>query len=234
MLIPNNSHPSLATIFAVIPNAHYLVEKLGVNDEELKQPLDVIATQKGFTENFLEALLVSYASGMQINQDALKALSAGELMKYLSLSHRYYLEKKLPEIEQHIEQVVNKHGACDPLATVLCALFEKYRQKLEAHIRYEEEVFFPYALRLINGEALPNDNRYNSTIFLSQHTSLEDDLQFLCSFLLNSAHKTQQLLPYNVFLSHITLLEADLHQHSCIEEQVLVPKIQELETLLNA
>lgn len=143
MLLPNNSHPSLATIFAVIPNAHYLVEKLGVNDEELKQPLDVIATQKGFTENFLEALLVSYASGMQINQDALKALSAGELMKYLSLSHRYYLEKKLPEIEQHIEQVVNKHGACDPLATVLCALFEKYRQNSKRIYATKKRCFSP-------------------------------------------------------------------------------------------
>lgn len=172
----------------------------------------------------------------------LHKFSVDQVLAYLQASHKFYLSKKLPEIEQTMSHIFNKYGSTHQLLTSLTAFFNEYKNRLVEHIRMEEKTFFPFIKNLIaasKGEMgavdvktlLESDSVDN---FNDNHDPIEDDLKTVSSIIHSYSTDEETPLPYRVFLNQVELFEMELRKHAIIEDHVLVPMAKELENKLRA
>ena len=146
------------------------------------------------------------------------------LIPYLMASHQYYLNERLPHIEQHLDRIAEntdkKYGL------VLKRFFAGYKNEVSEHFFYEEKTVFPYIEDLAADKPC---GKYRIRYFEKAHNDIEDKLNDLMQIIF-------KYLPENVsqedsvgVVFDIFQLSADLHKHSLIEEKVLVPYVKLLE-----
>ena len=146
------------------------------------------------------------------------------LVNYLLESHKYYLNERLPHIEEHLNHIIN---ACNPkYGNMLHRFFEEYKNEVVDHFVYEEKNVFPYLQQLVNQNVKTD---YKIRVFHENHTNIEDKLSDLMNILV-------KYLPADVFPKErieialdINDLSADLMSHALIEERVLIPFVESLE-----
>ncbi len=91
-----------------------------------------------------------YPSDSDIDRVSLPTLLAG-----LTRAHSYYLDFRLPEIRS---QLIRAWGGSDEdLLRVMVDYFDEFVDDVCRHVRYEDDVFFPYVRAL--GEGLSADTR---------------------------------------------------------------------------
>lgn len=146
------------------------------------------------------------------------------LINYLLESHKYYLNERLPHIEEHLDHIIN---ACNPkYGNMLRRFFDEYKNEVVDHFVYEEKNVFPYLQQLVNQDVKTD---YKIKVFHENHTNIEDKLSDLMNILV-------KYLPADVFPKErieialdINELSADLMSHALIEERVLIPFVESLE-----
>ncbi len=158
-----------------------------------------------------------------------------DVLSYLTMSHEFYLSKKLPEIEQQLVHIYSKFPEYK-LFRVLYLFFQEYKSHLIEHIEQEENTVFKYVNGLINK---PVDNSMEGRMlilqgspslnhFLTNHKDTEQDLSAMRK-VLKSEDSYRQLHPISMLLSQLASLENHLSIHARIEDEVFVPKALELE-----
>lgn len=146
------------------------------------------------------------------------------LINYLLESHKYYLNERLPHIEEHLDHIIK---TCNPkYGNMLHRFFEEYKNEVVDHFIYEEKNVFPYLQQLVNQNVKTD---YKIRVFHENHTNIEDKLSDLMNILV-------KYLPADVFPKErieialdINELSADLMSHALIEERVLIPFVESLE-----
>ena len=215
-------------------------DKLDVAPEQQNKTVEEICIALSFNPELMELVLTSYDDKNSISHKELNFYSISEILSYLQLTHRYYMNKKLPEIEQSVSHLYNQYSHSHQLLLVLSMFFMDYKKKLEAHIKYEEELLFPYIHKLISldkgastsTEILRTLNEYSTKKFIENHTDVEEDLQEVRKYIIKYSREEATPLPYNVFLTQLHYFEIDLCKHAMIEDNVLIPKVIELEATL--
>ncbi|MGR3810473.1 hemerythrin domain-containing protein [Jiulongibacter sp. NS-SX5] len=169
----------------------------------------------------------------------MESFSVEQLVKFLRVSHDYYLSKKVPEIEQSLAHIVHKYGDSHSLLAGLAVYFNNYKKKLVQHIRMEEEVFFPYVERLSEAETGQDIEAIKDLLqarssdhFEDNHDAVEDELREVGKLIRDYAEKTDKVLPFSVFLNQVSLFEFELRRHAVIEDMVLLKKVTDLENTL--
>lgn len=187
----------------------------------------------------IRSLLESYDEQLVFLYEQLRVFSAADLLAYLRLSHRYYLECKLPEIEQTIYNLFRDYADSDELLLAMCRFFVDYQRKLVYHIEAEERELFPYIEALAEAsesgcwenERLKN---YSAARFLEQHTDVEEDLRNVAGIIESCLHQRQMPLPFRVFVLQLQHFEVDLCKHAMVEDELLLPRVLEMEKQLLA
>jgi regulator of cell morphogenesis and NO signaling len=156
--------------------------------------------------------------------DDIASVDLKALINYLLESHKYYLNERLPHIEEHLDHIIK---ACNPkYGNMLRRFFEEYKNEVVDHFIYEEKNVFPYLQQLVNQNVKTD---YKIKVFHENHTNIEDKLSDLMNILV-------KYLPADVFPKErieialdINELSADLMSHALIEERVLIPFVESLE-----
>lgn len=156
--------------------------------------------------------------------DDIASVDLKALVNYLLESHKYYLNERLPHIEEHLDHIIN---ACNPkYGNMLRRFFEEYTNEVVDHFVYEEQNVFPYLQQIVNQNVKTD---YKIRVFHENHTNIEDKLSDLMNILV-------KYLPADVFPKErieialdINELSADLMSHALIEERILIPFVESLE-----
>lgn len=156
--------------------------------------------------------------------DDIAAVDLKALVNYLLESHKYYLNERLPHIEEHLDHIIK---ACNPkYGNMLRRFFEEYKNEVVDHFVYEEQNVFPYLQQIVNQNVKTD---YKIRVFHENHTNIEDKLSDLMNILV-------KYLPADVFPKErieialdINELSADLMSHALIEERILIPFVESLE-----
>ena len=157
------------------------------------------------------------------------------LVDYLQKSHAYYLTKKLPEIEQSIEIISSRENGNFLGISILKLFFDDYKNELIAHFAMEEEELFPYAKKLHraihqqNLEELHVFQEYSVNDFERLHEESHEELTQVRKAILNYTPSDINESPYRILLEQLNNFEKDLSFHSLIEDEILVPKLHQLE-----
>lgn len=164
------------------------------------------------------------------------------IVDYIQRTHIYYLEKKLPEIEQSIVLLSGHYESQHPILIALQNFFRHYVMDLSEHIHAEETTLLPYLGLLQEAQHSPAGfsrflllrGEYSVDRFLSEHHDTEDELKDIRQTIrLYEPPATNESL-YRILLSQLQTFEQDLRVHAQIEEEVLIPKAQAMEKILNA
>jgi regulator of cell morphogenesis and NO signaling len=152
------------------------------------------------------------------------AMDMRRLIPYLTASHDFYLNKRLPHIEQHLNRIADHID--EKYGSVLKRFFAGYRNEVAEHFRYEEKMVFPYIEALVSGG---KHGVYRIRDFEKAHRDIEDTLNDLMQIIFkylpgNGSQEDSISVVFDIFQ-----LSSDLNKHALIEEKVLVPYVKLIE-----
>lgn len=156
--------------------------------------------------------------------DEIQSVDINSILNYLSNSHKYYVEERLPHIEHHLERIIK---ACpEKFGLTLQRFFQEYKNEVANHFSYEENVVFPYVNSLADNTA---EGSFSIREFESNHSNIEDKLEDLMNILI-------KYFPADIFPKErieisidIMNLASDLKCHTIVENHLLVPFVESLE-----
>ncbi|AEA45048.1 hemerythrin domain-containing protein [Fluviicola taffensis] len=168
-------------------------------------------------------------------KELIQQVAIQDLLNALKKSHGIYLNIKLPEIEQSIYNLYSKQTNSDNVLLMLCGFFISYQKKLVAHIQYEEVFLFPYIQSLLefqkSGTAIDRERFGNFTLkqFFDNHSNLEEDLNDVRSKITENIDGLKTPLAFRIFMIQLEHFEKDLAIHAVLEDDVLLPRLVEME-----
>ncbi len=208
--------------------------KLGFGEKSVRQVCDEEGVDTGF---FLE-IANAFHDKDYFPQKQLQTYSVKQIVDYLKTTHNYYLNEKVPEIEELIDKMILKQEGRS--LDLVRDFFGQYRHELAAHIRHEDELVFPYALEVEafykrlreRGEVLEVPSivkKFSMKKFSKEHENIEDKLYDLKNILIKYTPPVDDHALVNHILFDLFSLEKDLNDHSRIEDKIMVPKVVEME-----
>lgn len=150
-----------------------------------------------------------------------------DIIKYIKNSHRFYTFEKYPQIRNYIAQLYERQ--CPEDIQQLEIFFGDYFEEVQEHLRYEEEVVFPYCSYLLEGKAKEEINAFSSAEYRDHHTDIETKLADLKNLMLKHLSLDGDFILKRKILYALMELENDLYIHSQVEELVLLPLLEHLE-----
>lgn len=195
--------------------------ELGFGDQSVKE----VCSKAGVQPYFFLIVCNLYTNPDFIpSEELLKSADVNSVIRYLSNSHKYYIEERIPHIENHLDRIIQ---ACpEKFGNTLQRFFKEYKNEVKNHFIYEEEVVFPYVNSLADESA---KNRFTINEFKSNHSNIEDKLSDLMNILI-------KYLPAGIFPKErieisldIMDLSSDLSCHTLVEERLLVPFVEYIE-----
>jgi len=217
-----------------------VTERFEAMSDSNGKPFQKMGNSIGMNPELIELILDLYNNDEDFPFEKMQKFSIEEILNYLQATHRYYLTKKLPEIEQSLVHIFIKYGQSHQLLASLAYFFNDYKTNLIEHIRLEERDLFPYIRTLIEASkesaeakktALNPD--FSIKKFIEAHTPIEDELEEVSKLISLYSGNDPMPLPYKIFLNQVSFLELELRKHAIIEDYVLVPMAIELEKRLN-
>ncbi len=201
--------------------------------------LPCFGIEMGFGESTIEEVCAQYKVSLPLflvvcnmytfdnyspDNALLREIDITDVVEYMQSSHRQYLETDMPNMIDNL-LALTEHHIQPASKNMLTAFCDKYRQEVTVHIRYEEEVVFPYIRQLLAGEQ--TDDKISE--YQNSHHSVDNTLRDLRSLLIKYMPHTctvRQCLPLLVQLS---LFEHNLHRHTRLEDMVLIPLMEILQ-----
>jgi regulator of cell morphogenesis and NO signaling len=153
------------------------------------------------------------------------------VLLFLKKSHSYYVRDKYPELKYYLEKLKNNLNSKDH--QLIERFFNEYFEEVMEHLKYEDEVAFPYFKSIQHAHETREKNSFSVNEYRNHHTDIETKLTDLKNLFLKHIQLESELNTKRRFLTTLFELEFDLKIHSFIEERVLIPVIERLEAELN-
>ena len=212
------AHPSLLTL---LPR---LGVSLGFGDRSIA---DVCEDSGVDTDFFLLICNVYTFNNYVPSTPTILGTDMTGLVPYLEKSHKYYVNKRLPHIERHLDAIAQQLQG--RIGQVFSSFFKEYKQEVEAHFAHEERDVFPHIRALMAGK---RDTTYSIGMFLHTHSDIEGKLDDLLNIVFK--YLPPQVDDDNVLdvVYDILMLSEDLKKHTFIEEKIMVTLVMHLASAL--
>lgn len=218
-------------------NKSLLIDKLKESDPQLSSTIERWNETYGLQGDwkiseetaFFAQILDMFSDDPELPVEQLRSFPCHVIVDYLTKTHRYYLNKRLPEIEQQLTQLSTLPGE---LSTTLASVLSWLQKNMEKHFRVEEQSLFPYIETLEkakNKEISMEKIKATFKDFTVQrfiethHDEVENKLAEIKKYIVRCLSTMDELFPYKVLLLKLDALEKDLRLHARVEDEVLVP-----------
>ena len=145
-----------------------------------------------------------------------------EIVSYLKLSHRYYVEVAMTGLETQVRRVL---ASCDEKrGKVILSFFESYREEMMRHFAYEEEKVFPYAEALMKGASTED-----ISIEEEDHTDIVEKVDDFYNIVAKYLPAECDPMDALILLKQLSALSEDLKKHTYVEDHLLIPRMRRME-----
>lgn len=156
---------------------------------------------------------------------------AAELIQQIVTTHHVYVREQSPRLQQLFAKVASKHGQNHPELILAKDLFDDLVGELSVHLMKEEQILFPYVLRMeesrASGEPAPpscfGTVRNPIAMMLSEHDNAGDALKEIRKETNDLKAPSDACVSYQTLYRDLLAFEADLHQHIHLENNILFP-----------
>ena len=155
-----------------------------------------------------------------------------DLIAHIKNTHHVFVRQECPRLDALIAKVVGVHGKNHPELLKVQEGFSALQQELHVHLMKEEQVLFPYIVRMeessIADEPAPpscfgtvaNPIR----MMLAEHDGAGEALRALREITSNYKVPEDACISYRTLYEALQGFEADLHQHIHLENNILFPR----------
>lgn len=158
--------------------------------------------------------------------DLHKKLDLPLIIRFLKNSHSYFIGFRLPEIRKDMLEAIE--GAPKDIIFVIQRYFDEYAEEVEQHMKYENEVVFDYAEKLLLGN---KDRKYSIDIFAKKHDQVELKMLELKNIFIKYYNFDTNYKLNNV-LHELYACGEELQNHNSVENEIFIPCVRELELQL--
>jgi regulator of cell morphogenesis and NO signaling len=210
---------------------------LGFGDKNIAE----LCVEKNINPEFFLTIINAYHDHKYFPKKHLQSFPASMLVSYLNKSHSYYLENKLPGLEELIKKLEKNSRLDEDTYLLLKNFFSEYNREFIQHINREEEKVYPYVLLLeeaietgiVSAELLKQMEDYSISDYEAEHEDVEEKLYDLKNIIIKYLPEQESDELLFKILKELFELENDLNDHSRIEDLILVPKVEAMEFTLN-
>jgi regulator of cell morphogenesis and NO signaling len=202
-------------------------------------PLDEVCRLQGLDSKKLESDMQQARQTIQLSN----ALSYEEwpvdfLADYIVHVHHAYIKKVVPRLQESIASFVGGHRKKYPYLVQVQELFEKLTATADEQLQHEEEVIFPYFKQLHN--AVKRKESYGPLFVRTMRKSVaetagkaQQQMLHLLTRLREATNNYQYseaaCTAHQVLYHKLKEFDADLVQHKHLENNVLFPKVEQME-----
>jgi regulator of cell morphogenesis and NO signaling len=204
-----------------------------------KKTIGEACNEKGIDSDLLINELNNSAEKKE-NTNNCSSWKADILADYIVNRHHTYVHKAIPSIEQRLAKVSGKHGERHPELNIVAAVFSVLKDDLLIHMAKEEKMLFPFIKQL--GSAEQDNLKINTAPFGTINNPIkvmESEHDNAGNLMKEISRLTNGFTPpedacsgFRVLYSELKEFEEDLYKHIHLENNVLFPKANELETRL--
>ena len=161
----------------------------------------------------------------------------GDLVSHITTTHHKYTRDEIARLGPLFAQVCSVHGNNHPELLQLREIFARLSQELTSHLMKEEMVLFPYIIRM--EEAViekapilppPFGTVQNPVSMMEhEHDSAGHALRAMREISQGYTSPADACVSYQTLYKALAELEADLHQHIHLENNILFPRAIEME-----
>lgn len=226
--------------FAVeMPNAARVFEKLKIDyccggDKPLAEACNEADLQLA---DVLQLLSEAESATTISKTSDFQSTPLAELTDYIIRKHHVFTADALERLTTLLDKVCSAHGTNHPELLEIRSQFEILRADLEPHMLKEERILFPYIAQL---EAAVFSNRPRPfapfgtvrnpiTVMSREHDTAGEILRTIRTLSADFAVPETACISYQTLYKALEELEADLHQHIHLENNILFPRAVEIE-----
>jgi regulator of cell morphogenesis and NO signaling len=160
-----------------------------------------------------------------------------DLVRHILDTHHVYTREESARIQALLGKVCGKHGASHPHLLEVRELFLKLDADLQPHLLKEEQILFPYILRLEAAReagGMPpfapfGTVNYPVRMMMFEHDTAGDLLRELRAAARDFRLPDDACMSFRALYGALEDFEKDLHQHIHLENNLLFPRAVELE-----
>ena len=177
------------------------------------------------TDTFLEVCRVYTFRDYVPSAAALEKVRSSDIIRYLKLSHNYYVSTALTSLREAINKMLI---SCDEKRKrVIFRFFEEYEKEMLKHFEYEEELVFPYVGALSSKASdivvPPMEREF-------EHSSMGEKINDLKNIVLKYLPAGSDSDTALEVLRRLYDLSSDIARHTSIEDNILLPIIKRMES----
>ena len=161
----------------------------------------------------------------------------GDLISHITTIHHKFTRDAIARLGPFFDKVCSVHGANHPELMQLRKIFAGLSQELTTHLMKEERVLFPYIIRMEEamiekGPILPPPfgTVQNPVAMMEhEHDSAANALRAMREISRAYTMPPDACVSFETLYKALGELEADLHQHIHLENNILFPRAIEME-----
>jgi regulator of cell morphogenesis and NO signaling len=231
---------TVGELAAEVPNATREFEKLGIDYccGGTRTLGEACAQAKISVEDALARLRDGLTAAAPAPGREWKKEPLTELIAHICNTHHVFVRQECPRIEKLAQKVVSVHGANHPELLQIQAVFGDLAGELGVHLMKEEQVLFPYVVRMeeavVAKEPVPPP-MFGTVVnpirmMMNEHDGAGDALKKLRQVTSSYAVPADGCISYRTLYEALQGFEADLHQHIHLENNVLFPRAVAMES----
>ncbi len=221
------------------PNAAREFEKLGIDYccGGSRTLGEACAAAKVSVEEALQRLQNSMTTSQPRGIETWQNQPLADLIEHITSTHHVFVREECPRIQALSAKVVSVHGKNHPELLQVQEIFSALAEELSVHLMKEEQVLFPYVLRMeesvLAGEPVP-PAMFGTVVnpvrmMMQEHDGAGDALRSLRAVTRNYAVPEDACISYNTLYNALQGFEANLHQHIHLENNILFPRAVAME-----
>ena len=149
------------------------------------------------------------------------------VIQFLKHTHQFYIKEKYPKIQHYIKGLYNKQDRAK--IERIEFFFKDYFDEVLEHLRYEDEIAFPYFCKLIENDLDIAEMNFSVNEYRTHHGDIETKLSDLKNLLIKHIDLKEDFPLKRKIITSLFELEHDLRIHSMIEDVILLPAVDQLE-----
>lgn len=158
-------------------------------------------------------------------------MSCADLVAHILSVHHAFLRRELPRLMTLAEKVARVHGDHAPQCIAIRDVFSGLRDELELHMQKEEEILFPFVVKLEEGIDSPFPTVARPISCMEhEHADAGVALDRLRELTSGYEPPMDACNSWRVLYHGLGELERDLHQHIHEENNILFPRALALES----
>jgi regulator of cell morphogenesis and NO signaling len=203
-----------------------------------KRPLAEVCQERGIAPQELIAELSAALDQAKQEERDWNTAPLSELVAHINRKHHEYLKLEMPLISERLKKVVKVYGEQDAATlSTLPPIYEALRDELDSHLAKEETILFPFVERI---EALANRNMPLPPLPFGtignpihcmevEHDDAGGALRQMRAATNGYALPAHACTTYKALFQSLQDLEADLHMHIHLENNILFPRVIAME-----